>query len=181
MKSMCHEARRNSPSVTDCSPTSRCIVTTLRISSSSMPRRSSAEILPAVWSSRAWISRRGRSRLPTWSARNGGFVRRPPAMASVWVSGVMGYLLALCLHVDLYSESVRVAEEQLPRPTAWDVVAHRRNPRRGQPPAHRVVISRAEREMINRPGARGSGTLADVQPQGERVGAIGAAIGYVQA
>ncbi len=33
MKSMCHEARRNSPSVADCSPTSCCIFTTERIAS----------------------------------------------------------------------------------------------------------------------------------------------------
>ena len=35
MKSMCQEARRNSPSVTDCSPASSCMRTTSRIASSS--------------------------------------------------------------------------------------------------------------------------------------------------
>ena len=33
---MCHEARRNSPSVAVCSPTSCCILTTSRIASSSI-------------------------------------------------------------------------------------------------------------------------------------------------
>ena len=75
MKSMCHEARRNSPSVADCSPTSSCLRTTSRIASSSMPRSSSASMRPALRSSRACSSSGGRSRLPTWSARNGGVVR----------------------------------------------------------------------------------------------------------
>ena len=44
MKSICHEARRNSPSVTDRSPTSSCIRTASRIASSSIARSSSAEI-----------------------------------------------------------------------------------------------------------------------------------------
>ena len=36
MKSMCHDARRNSPSVADCRPTSSCMRTTSRIASSSI-------------------------------------------------------------------------------------------------------------------------------------------------
>src|SRR5690349_642326 len=76
MKSMCQEARRNSPSVADWSPTSSCIVTAPGISWSSIARSSSAGMRPAAKSSRAWSSRFGRSRLPTWSARNGGLVRR---------------------------------------------------------------------------------------------------------
>src|SRR5919202_3401110 len=79
MKSMCQDARRNSPSVADWSPTSSCLATISRIASSSTPRSSAASIRPASKSARASSSRRGRSRLPTWSARNGGFVRRPAA------------------------------------------------------------------------------------------------------
>src|SRR6266511_167851 len=87
MKSMCQEARRNSPSVADCRPTSRCIATTSRVASSSTARSSSSGMRPAAWSSRAWSSRRGRSRLPTWSARNGGVVRPmepPPTTAKAY-------------------------------------------------------------------------------------------------
>ena len=65
MKSMCQEARRNSPSVADCRPTSSCIVIAPGISWSSTERRSAAEIRPAAKSSRACSSRWGRSRLPT--------------------------------------------------------------------------------------------------------------------
>src|SRR5215470_1516827 len=75
MKSMCHEARRNSPSVADCRPTSSCLRTTSRIASSSAARSVAASISPRANSSRASSSCAGRSRLPTWSARNGGFVR----------------------------------------------------------------------------------------------------------
>ena len=59
----------------DCSPASSCLRTTSRIDSSSIARSSPASISPFAKSSRAWSSRAGRSRLPTWSARNGGFVR----------------------------------------------------------------------------------------------------------
>jgi len=72
MKSMCQEVRRNSPSVADCRPMSSCVRTTSRIASSSTARSASAVIAPAARSWRAWSSFRGRSRLPTWSARNGG-------------------------------------------------------------------------------------------------------------
>src|ERR687895_2172536 len=72
MKSMCQEARRNSPSVADWSPTSPCIRTTSRIASSSTARSCSAESCPVAKPSRASRSSGGRSRLPTWSARNGG-------------------------------------------------------------------------------------------------------------
>src|SRR5215216_5550056 len=75
MKSMCQEARRNSPSVADCRPASSCIRTTSRIAPSSMRRSSSEEMRPAAKSSRALSSSGGRSRLPTWSALNGGLVR----------------------------------------------------------------------------------------------------------
>ena len=48
MKSMCQVARRNSPSVADCSPASRCSATTSRIASSSTARSASASIRPAA-------------------------------------------------------------------------------------------------------------------------------------
>src|SRR4051812_17928065 len=75
MKSMCHDARRNSPSVAVWRPTSSCIFTTSRIASSSIPRSSASSIFPAACSSRASSRRLGRSRLPTWSARYGGLSR----------------------------------------------------------------------------------------------------------
>src|SRR5918992_2606930 len=75
MKSMCQDARRNSPSVADWSPTSLCIQTTSRIASSSTARSRSADSCPAAKPSRASRSSGGRSRLPTWSARNGGLSR----------------------------------------------------------------------------------------------------------
>src|SRR5919197_2775904 len=75
MKSMCQEVRRNSPSVAERSPTSRCILTTSRIAASSTARSASSSMRPAACSSRAWSSSGGRSRLPTWSARNGGVLR----------------------------------------------------------------------------------------------------------
>src|SRR5918994_663774 len=82
MKSMCQEARRNSPSVTVRSPTSSCIFTTSRIASSSTARSSPSSSLPSACAARASSSRCGRSRLPTWSARNGGvslrLTRSPP-------------------------------------------------------------------------------------------------------
>src|SRR6185312_6183970 len=72
MKSMCHEARRNSPSVAAGNPTDSCIRTTSRIAPSSTVRNPSSDIRPAAWSARARCRRAGRSRLPTWSPRKGG-------------------------------------------------------------------------------------------------------------
>src|SRR5215207_9924935 len=74
MKSMCHEWRRNSPSVASLRPTSRCSAIAPRIASSSAARSASASIVPALKSARACVSAAGRRRLPTWSARNGGRV-----------------------------------------------------------------------------------------------------------
>src|SRR5579859_4472257 len=74
-KSMCHSLRRNSPSVASLRPTSSCSFTTSRMLSSST-FVSSARDRAFFWNaSRASRSFFGRSRLPTWSARNGGFVR----------------------------------------------------------------------------------------------------------
>src|SRR5438105_3870517 len=73
-KSRCHQARRNSPSVMPSRPIASCFFATARIA-------------------RSWISRSrlsfssslGRKRLPTWSARNGGFMnaRMLPSRAAV--------------------------------------------------------------------------------------------------
>src|SRR3954451_9225902 len=68
---MCQDARRNSPSVAVRRPASRCSAMPSRIPSSSIARSSSG----ARPCSRASSRLGGRSRLPTWSARNGGVVR----------------------------------------------------------------------------------------------------------
>src|ERR1700682_5628552 len=72
-KSMCHQSRRNSPSVIDCRPTSSCSLTTSRMCRSSACFSASADISPVLRFARASCSALGRSRLPTWSARNGAF------------------------------------------------------------------------------------------------------------
>src|SRR4051794_41660978 len=72
MKTMCQEARRTSPAGAVRSPTSPCMRTTSAIASSSIPRSSAASISPAAYRARASSRFSGRSRLPTWSARNGG-------------------------------------------------------------------------------------------------------------
>src|SRR6185503_2814563 len=74
-KSVCHDLRRNSPSVIDFSPTASCFAISAVISWSSICFRHSAEIAFLARSARACFSAAGRSRLPTWSARNGGVVR----------------------------------------------------------------------------------------------------------
>ena len=82
MKSMCHEARRNSPSVAERSPTSSCIRTASRIASSSILRSSAASIRPAPRLSRA---SRSRAR-PQQAADVLGPERRPrPFRVGVWV------------------------------------------------------------------------------------------------
>ena len=75
MKSMCHEVRRNSPSVAACSPIRSCIATASRIAASSAARSAPTSISPAACAARARSRAGGRSRLPTWSARNGGSAR----------------------------------------------------------------------------------------------------------
>ena len=76
MKSMCQDVRRNSPSVADCSPTvllhahdvaDRLVLDRAQLGGVDLARPR-ARRAPASSSG-------GRSRLPTWSARNGGFVR----------------------------------------------------------------------------------------------------------
>src|SRR3984885_166878 len=73
-KSKCHHERRNSPSVASFNPSEACLCTTFSISMSSILRRSSAEISPFSSLARASLILGGRSRLPTSSAREGGFV-----------------------------------------------------------------------------------------------------------
>ena len=74
-KSRCHHERRNSPSVIDLRPTSSCFAMTFSISRSSTALSASAPISPRWRCSRACLTGAERSRLPTWSARNGGLVR----------------------------------------------------------------------------------------------------------
>src|SRR6266487_874504 len=75
MKSMCHQSRRNSPSVTSCMPTDSCFATASRMCLSCRARSASALISPRFALTRASCSSAGRKRLPTWSARKGGVVR----------------------------------------------------------------------------------------------------------
>src|ERR1022692_911920 len=81
MKSMCQDARRNSPSVTVCRPASSCSATTSAIAASSIALSCAASIRPAARSARAVSRCCGRSRLPTWSARKGGVVRMTAIVA----------------------------------------------------------------------------------------------------
>src|ERR1700719_2350230 len=71
---MCQEPRRNSPSVMPCRPASSCIRTAPEMHASSMARSSAADIAPSLNRSRARRSSGGRSKLPTWSARDGGLL-----------------------------------------------------------------------------------------------------------
>ena len=74
-KSVCQDLRRFSPSVIDLSPTASCFLISASISRSSTAFNCSAVISPAARLARASFSAAERSRLPTWSARNGGLVR----------------------------------------------------------------------------------------------------------
>src|SRR3954470_7251576 len=87
MKSMCHEARRNSPSVAERSPASCWSRMTSRMASSSTERSSLASMSPFTNRSRASSSTGGRSREPTWSARYGGVSRR--AMGTAFLDRVV--------------------------------------------------------------------------------------------
>jgi hypothetical protein len=71
MKSMCHQSRRISPSVTACSPIDSC-----RAMASLMQRSSTAPSFLPFKVFLASASSLGLSRLPTWSALNGGFIPR---------------------------------------------------------------------------------------------------------
>src|SRR5262245_6798944 len=73
-KSMCHQSRRNSPSVIDRRPRSSCSFTASRMLRSSVCLSFSKGISFLRTCSRISCSSRGRSRLPTWSARKGAFI-----------------------------------------------------------------------------------------------------------
>src|SRR6266545_1142890 len=75
MKSMCHQSRRNSPSVTAWMPTDSCLATASRMCLSCTARSCSGVISPRFAFARASCSSAGRRRLPTWSARKGGVLR----------------------------------------------------------------------------------------------------------
>jgi hypothetical protein len=72
-KSTCQNARRNSPSVIDSRPAASCIATASRMQRSSTAFSCSRESSPRFAFSLAAFNAAGRSRLPTWSARKGGF------------------------------------------------------------------------------------------------------------
>src|SRR5262249_51154784 len=74
-KSVCQDLRRFSPSVMDLRPTCSCFTIRISISRSSIALSSSAVIALVARLARASLSAAERSRLPTWSARNGGLVR----------------------------------------------------------------------------------------------------------
>ena len=64
-KSMCHQSRRNSPSVIDERPTDSCSDTAARIDASATARSADRSISPRAARARASRSSGGRSRLPT--------------------------------------------------------------------------------------------------------------------
>ena len=74
-KSRWNQARRNSPSVTLRMPSASTSRTAAAMASSSTARSWAAVIVPAARAARASCTAGGRSRLPTWSARNGGSMR----------------------------------------------------------------------------------------------------------
>src|SRR6267378_4072620 len=74
MKSRCQKSRRYSPSVTTRRPSASCFATAARMYRPSTSLSSAAVRAPAFALLRASRSSGGRSRLPTWSARNGGVV-----------------------------------------------------------------------------------------------------------
>src|SRR3954447_15501158 len=80
---MCHDARRNSPSVALRRAGARSSATASRIASSSIARSSSSEIRCSAWSVRACRRCAGRRRLPTWSEGTGGVVRWAMATSMV--------------------------------------------------------------------------------------------------
>src|SRR5258706_3362927 len=78
-KSRCQKSRRNSPSVIDCRP-----ISSWRFTAPAMQRSSTSFSFPGeTFEARASRSSGGRSRLPTWSAWNGGRVMRASSRASL--------------------------------------------------------------------------------------------------
>src|SRR3954449_12014049 len=172
MKSMCHDARRNSPSVAVRSPTSSCIRTTSRMAASSASSSPASSSRPAACASRASSSSGGRSRLPTWSARNGGLVRGaipghhttrghtgslPPRRRVAPAAGLAG------LPLDGAAGPARAAAAAAPGCDGALGAGARRGPRRGgrpRPDARRRGRRRAARGAHPRPRARGRGRRA---------------------
>src|SRR5437870_10259984 len=83
-KSMCHQSRRNSPSVTAWRPIDSCKATTLRMHLSSTARNAADFMSPFFDLRRASCNSGGRKRLPTWSARKGGIARNSTAIEQIY-------------------------------------------------------------------------------------------------
>src|SRR3989449_128803 len=83
MKSRCQKSRRYSPSVTARRPRDSCFATAARMHRSSTSLSCAAVRAPAFAFARASRSSGGRSRLPTWSARNGGFVTMATSQSKI--------------------------------------------------------------------------------------------------
>src|SRR5437763_5196240 len=93
MKSRCQKSRRYSPSVTTRRPSDSCFATAARMTRSSASLSCAAVMVRELALVRASRSSGGRSRLPTWSARNGGVVTRARSVedhAAVDVEGLAG-------------------------------------------------------------------------------------------
>ena len=82
MKSMCHEVRRSSPSVTLFRPTSFCRSITSRIALSSIASQFVVVDLAGLELLAGRMQLGGTSRLPTWSALNGGVLRMAISLSS---------------------------------------------------------------------------------------------------
>src|ERR1700722_14228142 len=134
-KSKCHQERRNSPSVASFNPVEACRCTTFSISMSSALRSSSAEISPFSSLARASLTRCGRRRLPTSSARKGGFVRcMVVAPEDIRFARIKSFLARHC-------------EEHQRRLSSWPGIAVRRTaslPLAYDPAIH-VFVSKKER------------------------------------
>src|SRR5882724_3157297 len=111
-KSRCQKSRRYSPSVIPCRPMACCFATAPRMHSSSTAFSHSAGSFPALAFARAATSSGGRSRLPTWSARKGGFMSSRGAERRGISIGTASYLALECSARDQALEIVRAADQQ---------------------------------------------------------------------
>src|SRR6266850_8076839 len=113
-KSRCQKSRRNSPSVTACRPMASCFLTACAIERSSTAFSPASGSLPEFAAARASCSSFGRSKLPTWSAWNGGrevlvVTMGPPRGPCYLERGFLGasapdrpVLLAALLHLEAH-------------------------------------------------------------------------------
>src|SRR6267142_5170147 len=113
-KSRCQKSRQNSPSVTACRPSASCFFTAWVMQRSSTFLSSVAGRFPALAAARASCSSFGRSKLPTWSAWNGGrevlvVTMGPPRGPCYLERGFLGasapdrpVLLAALLHLEAH-------------------------------------------------------------------------------